>query len=331
MSLNPNSQRLISLAAAFAGLTLATSTPTTLHAQPVTVVDATFACQQTTCDADLVLPTQVPGAPKPPVIIMAHGFGLLKDHGLAPFADRFVKAGFAVVRFDYRGFGKSGGEPRLVVDGKAHVKDWVAAIDAISKRTDVDGQRLGIWGTSYSGGHVLVAAAERPDVVKAVSSQVPFVNGISSSLNFPIKYQPQAGFYALRDLVRGSKDEPLYVPIVAKDGFAALVCDECFDGYTAIHPNGLGNDNKVAARIFMTLPFYFPGSSAADVKAPTLMVAAENDGLIPISKVRDAAKALKHGEYLELKGANHFSPYTGTLFEQVVSKQTAFFVQNLMH
>jgi pimeloyl-ACP methyl ester carboxylesterase len=299
-------------------------------AKPYTVVNASFACQQVTCDAELWLPVQAANAPKPPVIIMAHGFGLLKEHGLTPFAEHFVRAGFAVVRFDYRGFGKSGGQPRQVVDGPAHAKDWVSAVDAISQRGDVDGQRLGIWGTSYSGGHVLVAAAERPALVKAVSSQVPFVNGISSSLNFPIKYQPVAGWYAARDMVRGADQEPLYIPIIAKDAFAALICTECVDGYTALHPQGLGDDNRVAARVFLSLPFYFPGSRAAQVKAPTLMVAAENDGLIPIGKVRSTAKALPKGEYVELKGANHFSPYSGPLFEQVVGKQTAFFQKNLM-
>ncbi|TAK99999.1 MAG: hypothetical protein EPO09_00325, partial [Aquabacterium sp.] len=91
-------------------------------AKPYTVVNASFACQQTTCDAELWLPVQAANAPKPPVIIMAHGFGALKDWGLPPFAEHFVKAGFAVVRFDYRGFGKSGGQPRRVVDGKEHVK-----------------------------------------------------------------------------------------------------------------------------------------------------------------------------------------------------------------
>ena len=137
------------------------------------VLDATFPCQQTTCDAELWLPLPNPGAVqgKPPVIIMAHGFGAQKDWGLPAFAEHFVQAGFAVVRFDYRGFGKSGGKPRRVVDGKAHVQDWLAAIDAIRQRPDVDGQRLGIWGTSYSGGQVLVAGAERPGIVKAVSAQ----------------------------------------------------------------------------------------------------------------------------------------------------------------
>jgi len=233
-------------------------------AKPYTVLKASFACQQTTCDADLWLPVQPAGARKPPVVIMAHGFGGLKDWNLPAFAERFVAAGFAVVRFDYRGFGQSGGQPRRVVDGKEHVKDWLAAIDAISKRPEVDGQRLGIWGTSYSGGQVLVAGAERPGVVKAVSAQVPFVNGLSSSLRFPLKYQPVAAWYALRDMLRSDTEAPLYVPTVAKDAFAALICDECVEGYATLHPHGVVDDeNKVAARVFMTLPFFFPGSRAA--------------------------------------------------------------------
>ena len=95
-----------------------------------------------------------------------------------------------------------------------------------------------------------------------------------------------------------------------------------------VRPN-FETENKVAARVFMTLPFWSPGSRAPDIKAPTLVIAAENDGLIPIAKVREVAKELKHGEYVELKGADHFSPYTGPVFEQVVARQTAFFLAHL--
>lgn len=318
---------LAALAWATAGQAIAqTTTATAGH----TVVDATFPCQQVRCDAELWLPAQAPGGRKPAVILMAHGFGATKEWGLPAFAERFVKAGFAVVRFDYRGFGKSGGQPRRVVDGQAHVKDWLSAIDAIRQRPDVDGQRLGIWGTSYSGGQVLVAGAERPGVVKAVSAQVPFVSGLSSGLRYPIKYQPVATWYALRDLLRGEGEEPLYVPIIAKDAFSALICAECNEGYRKLVPPGTPeSENRVAARVFLSLPFFMPGNRAKDIQAPTLIVAAENDGLIPVDKVRSVAKDLRQGEYLELQGADHFSPYTGPLFEQVVARQTAFFLKHL--
>ena len=333
---NPFTTRWAQSGAAMATLLLSAAVQAqpavaTAPAKPYTALNVSVPCQQTTCDGELWLPIQPAGAPKPAIIVMAHGFGGLKDWGLGPYAERFVKAGFAVVRFDYRGFGKSGGQPRRVVDGKEHVKDWLSVIDAMAKRPDVDGQRLGIWGTSYSGGQVLVAGADRPGVVKAVSAQVPFVSGFSSSLRFPIKYQPLAGWYALRDLLRSDTEEPLYVPTVAKDGFAALICDECVEGYASLHPKGAPDpaESKVAARVFLSLPFFSPGSRAADIQAPTLIIAAENDGLIPVEKVRSVAKALPHGEYVELKGAHHFSPYTGPLFEQVVNKQTAFFQQIL--
>lgn len=314
----------VSLAVLFGGAVGAqaqtTAAPTsTAH----TTVPVTFPCQATTCDGELWLPV---GNSKPPVIVMAHGFGALRDWGLKPYAERFVQAGFAVLRFDYRGFGKSGGQPRRVVDGKQHVKDWSSAVDAVRQRKDVDGTRLGLWGTSYSGGHVLQVAADRPEAIKAVSSQVPFVSGFQSSLTFPIKYQPLAGWYALRDLMRRDSETPLYVPTIASGQFSALICPECGEGYKKLMPPDTPEaDQQVAARVFLSLPFYRPGAAADRIQAPTLIVASEKDGLIPVKGVREVAGKLKHGEYLELAGADHFSPYTGPVFEQVVARQTAFF------
>ncbi|MEY4765760.1 MAG: hypothetical protein RI907_2433 [Pseudomonadota bacterium] len=312
------------------GLVAASSWAGSAQAAPAKM-PFSFACpQQVQCAGEIWLPEAQADGRKPPVVIMAHGFGATIEFGLKPFAERFTQAGMAVVLFDYRGFGVSGGQPRQVVDGEEHVKDWVAAIDAVAKHPEVDGQRLAIWGSSYSGGHVLKAAAQRPQAVKAVSSQVPFVNGLSSSLLFPLKYQPVAGFQALRDMVRGASAEPLYVPTVAKEGFAALICPECWDGYLKLVPKGHEAQlNRVAARVFMSLPFYNPGDAAKDIAAPVLMIAATNDGLIPIQKVREVAATLKHGTFIELKDAHHFSPYTGPVFEQVVAKQTAFFQAKL--
>src|SRR3989344_8985465 len=89
--------------------------PVVMAAAVGTVQPLTFACQQVTCDGELWLPAARAHGKKPPVIVMAHGFGGLRDWGPGPLAQRLVKAGFAVVRFDYRGFGKSGGKPRRVL------------------------------------------------------------------------------------------------------------------------------------------------------------------------------------------------------------------------
>jgi len=300
-----------------------------VHAAPAAsyvVRNAAFVSQNATCDAELWLPK---GVSKPPVIVMAHGFGALKEWGLDPFAERFVKAGFAVMRFDYRGFGRSGGEPRRVVDGIEQVKDWLAAIESLQHRGDIDAKRLGIWGTSFSGGEVLVVAAQRAGIVKAVSAQVPMINGFQSALRFPVKYYPQAAWYAARDWFRKPGEMPVYVPIIAKDGFAALSCKECAEGYGRLVPSDQAAENKVAARFVWSLPFFRPVDSAPRIRIPTLIIAAERDGLIPVAGIREMVPEIANADYMELPGADHFSLYAGPVFDKVVERQVTFFRRNL--
>jgi len=308
-----------SLGRVFSLLLPAVLAASSAHADTREVVQ--FPCQKTTCVGELWRPD---GTVKPPIIVMAHGLGAEKDWGLTPFAQTFVQAGFAVFRFDYRGFGASGGKPRGLVDGKAHLKDWSSAVDAMKARADVDGQRMGLWGSSYSGGHVLALAAQRPKEFKAVSSQVPFVSGLQSSLEYPIKYQPMAAWYALKDMLFGTDDAPVTVPLASKNGFAVMICAEC-DHYKDIVPAERRGQLVAPARIFMTLPWYSPGSDADKIDAPTLLIGAENDGLVPIKGVRDVAKAIRHVDYVELKGVDHFQPYFGELLKRNSARQVAFF------
>lgn len=308
---------------AMSTLFLATFGVSSAHADTLETVP--FPCQNTTCVGELWRPD---GNVKPPIIVMAHGLGAERNWGLTPFAKAFVQAGFAVFRFDYRGFGESGGKPRGLVDGKEHLKDWSAAVVAMKARADVDGQRMGLWGSSYSGGHVLALAAQRPKDFKAVSSQVPFVSGLQSSLVYPIKYQPMAAWYGLKDMLFGTDDAPVTVPLASKNGFAVMVCDEC-DHYKDIAPAERRGQLVAPARIFMTLPWYSPGSHADKIQAPTLLIGAEKDGLVPIQGVRDVAKAIRHVDYVELKGVDHFQPYFGELFKRNSARQVTFFKQYL--
>src|SRR5262249_24095021 len=142
--------------------------------------------------AELFAPKGSEGKPLP-TLILCHGWGGVAEM-LRPDAVVFARAGYFVVTFDYRGWGASDG--RLVatqplVRGKpgepfaATVKEVREVVDPLDQTTDLlnvvhwvhgekqcDPKRIGLWGTSYSGGHVVYAAAHDPRV-KATVSQVP--------------------------------------------------------------------------------------------------------------------------------------------------------------
>ena len=82
---------------------------------------------------------------------MAHGFSGVRDQRLDAYAERFAAAGLACLVFDYRHFGDSGGQPRQLLDIGRQLDDWRAAIAFARSLEEVDGDRIGLWGTSFSG------------------------------------------------------------------------------------------------------------------------------------------------------------------------------------
>ncbi|MBV8704162.1 MAG: alpha/beta fold hydrolase, partial [Acetobacteraceae bacterium] len=113
---------------------------------------------------------------KHPTIVMAHGFSAVKEMYLDRFAEAFAAAGLAALVFDNRCFGASDGTPRQEIDPWRQVRDYRDAISFAETLGETDGDRIGVWGSSYSGGHVLVLGAiDRR--VKCVVSQVPLISG----------------------------------------------------------------------------------------------------------------------------------------------------------
>lgn len=115
-----------------------------------------------------------------PCLVMAHGFSALKEMDLNTFAECFIsKLSLSCLVYDNRGFGDSDtkeGQPRQEIIPAQQTSDYSDAITYAQTRSDVDKDKIGIWGSSYSGGHVLwVGAVDRR--VKAVLCQVPCVDG----------------------------------------------------------------------------------------------------------------------------------------------------------
>ena len=118
-----------------------------------------------------------PAGPGPhPAVVLAGGWCYVRELVMPFYAEEFARQGVGALVFDYRNLGVSGGEPRQHLDPWMQVRDYENAISYLGTRDDVDAERLGAWGISYSGGHVIILAAIDPRV-KVIVSQIPVVDG----------------------------------------------------------------------------------------------------------------------------------------------------------
>jgi pimeloyl-ACP methyl ester carboxylesterase len=126
---------------------------------------------------DITLATWIvaPEADRAPCVVLAHGWAAVKEMSLDYVAAALADAGIASVVFDHRGTGASTG-PAGDLDPERQIEDYRAVLTAAASLPFVDPGRLGIWGTSYSGGHVFEVAA-RDSRVRATVSQVPTISG----------------------------------------------------------------------------------------------------------------------------------------------------------
>ena len=112
-----------------------------------------------------------------PAVVMAGGWCYVKELIQPQYASYFVEAGFAVLIFDYRRMGASTGLPRQHINPYDQQEDYRAAVSYMESLDEVDSERIGIWGISYSGGHVLVVGATDTRV-KCIVSNIPVVDGL---------------------------------------------------------------------------------------------------------------------------------------------------------
>jgi hypothetical protein len=184
--------------------TIATSS----ESKEVAIRNATIISEGSRLAAEVFTPKDA-GDVKLPAIIMSHGWGgtaqLLRSD-----ATEFARAGYMVVTFDYRGWGDSEGRivlskpverPKAGQPFTAEVREIREVVDPLEQTTDLlnvlhwiqgekqcDTNRIGLWGSSYSGGHVVYAAARDPRV-KATVSQVPALDSRFVTKTEPMRTQ----------------------------------------------------------------------------------------------------------------------------------------------
>ncbi|KAI0635852.1 alpha/beta-hydrolase [Trametes polyzona] len=245
-----------------------------------------------------------------PVIIMAHGLCANKLMGLAPYAETFASLGYAVVVFDYRRWGASAGTPRHIVYVSEQLDDYRTVIKYCRQQPEFDPHKVILWGTSFSGGHVVTLASERELNLSAVIAQCPYL-GTGPSTKFSWTFV-KILWKGVQDVVRQTLGlRPTYIPAVAHPGEVGyLTAPGCKDSMIGIATDKRDFPNEVSASSLFELPFYNPNASGARITCPVLIVALEHDNLCPISAAVEL-KTLSPKVELVTIPAGHFDAYPG--------------------
>jgi len=280
-----------------------------------------------TCAAWLYTPD---GAGPHPIVVMAHGFGGVRTARLWAYAERFAEAGIAALLFDYRHFGDSSGEPRQMIDIGGQHDDYRAAVAFARGLDGVDPQRVALWGTSFSGGHVAVIAAEDHRLAAAIS-QGPYFDGIWALRAAGPADNVRMTVAGLRDETRRLLGRPPYrIPIVGPPGKAAAMnSPDAEPGYRALFSEGEEFRNEVAARVLLRIAPYRPVRHAARVACPWLFCICDNDVVTPPQPALKAASRAPRSD-VRRYDAQHFDIYVGEMFERVVADQITFLERHLL-
>jgi fermentation-respiration switch protein FrsA (DUF1100 family) len=267
-----------------------------------------------------------------PCVVLGHGLGGTVDSGLLPFAERFAAAGLDALAFDYRHFGASDGEPRQLLSVPRQLEDYAAAISFARSLDGVDPQRIVLWGSSYSGGHV-VPVAVADGHVAAVISQVPNMDGMAALVNL-VRYAgpgqlAKLVLAGLRDLAASPLGRPpVTIPLVGPPGsVGAMTSADADPGYRAIA--GSSWRNEVAARLALNAATYRPGLQADRLPCPILVQIADQDAIAPPQAAQDAAWRATGRAEVRTYPIGHFDIYLGAPFEQAIADQLHFLRRHL--
>ncbi|MEU8133734.1 alpha/beta hydrolase [Streptodolium elevatio] len=249
-----------------------------------------------------------------PAVVLTHGFGAVKEQYTDVIADSLAAEGFAALLYDHPNFGASDGLPRQEVDPWAQIDGYRHAVTYLHTRADVAHDRIGVFGTSYSGGHVLVVGAiDRR--VKAVYAQVPVISGGTSLSRF-ISSEALQGvreMFAQDRLGRFRGAEPGLIPLITEDpgAMAALADRETYAWYQTIEPERLATwRNEVTVRSVELLSGYEPADYIARISpTPLLMVVAQHDILTHSDLAFAAYERALHPKRLVTLPGGHFVVY----------------------
>ena len=268
-----------------------------------------------------------------PTIVMTHGMSAVKEMYLDDYAEYFSAGGLNVIVYDHRNFGDSDGTPRQEADPVMQQRDIRNAITYATTRSDVDANKIGIWGTSFSGGQVLVVAAlDRR--VKAVVSQVPGTSGVGM-----LRRAIRPDFVApTREMLNGDRlnrftgGDPAVLPAVGPDpmGPSMMPSTDAYEWFSKVANRAPNWKNEVTVRTMEMATEYEPVSYISQVSpTPLLMIVATDDVVAPVALALEAYEQAREPKEILVMQGGHFDAYEGPGFDKCAAAAREHFLTHL--
>jgi fermentation-respiration switch protein FrsA (DUF1100 family) len=271
----------------------------------------TFSSEGLKCCGLLYLPEGGEQKKQFPAVIMAHGLSGVKEQALPQVAEKFADAGFVTFIFDYRFFGDSEGEPRNQVFPLEMVEDYRNALTWVSELPNVDPKRIGIWGTSLSGGIALYTTTFDKRV-KAVVVQVPAIfNPVIRFTRSPDAWVNDSNLISQDRIERFRTGTINYIKIVALPGQqCVLPGKEAYDFFMSTKEVAPNWRNQMTVESIEKMR-EFDVISSIELLSPTpvMFIPAENDGLISIESISAVYEKVSEPKFMVPLPITHFEIY----------------------
>ncbi|AXT86426.1 alpha/beta hydrolase [Aeromicrobium sp. A1-2] len=296
------------------------------RARPVSRQDLSFRSGSDECAAWLYRPEDVTGPV--PCVVMAHGFSMTRHDGLETYAERFAAAGAAVLVFDFRHLGDSGGEPRQTFNAADQRDDLVAAVEHARGLDGVDPDRIVVWGYSFSGGTAVQLAAADPRIAGAILTD-PFLDGRHRVIG-TVRRSPLVAVRVMAAALRSLAGRPVLIPVTGASGScAAMSWPGEAEGFAAAAAPGSPWRNEISPAVFATVAFHRPVRLASDLTCPVWVSLGERDITVSNRAIERLAERAAAAE-LHRYDVDHFEPCFGAGQQRIAADQADWLRRTLL-
>lgn len=235
-----------------------------------------------------------------PGVVLAHGLSAVREMFLDEYAAVFARKGITALSYDHPGFGASDGEVRQCPSPSLQLAGYRDAVAALGADRRVDPGRIGLWGSSFSGGEVILLASEELPVACAVA-QVPFLGEGGPDL-------PSGGLAAIGEALAEGRDDAV-VPAVTStaEGCGVMFEDGAYDWFTSVAARRAPSWRN-ELRVSGLLEAFRPVDHLASARVPLLLLVAPADRLTPPTHVLGRAGEWPLVEIAPIAGG-HFDCY----------------------